>query len=124
MAELRYEPCHVCAEQRKRNDFIAACCSWCNGTGLRLKSYVCNGCGAAIESDLGLPNLKVNGYYESTHLNDCARYTFSLCESCLRNLFDRMTVPPDVKDVQDGVVSYKEDREIYAQTAWNRDGRK
>jgi hypothetical protein len=122
MADLLYETCGHCAEQRAHYDIRALLCSWCSGTGFRLKSYVCNGCGCTIENNLGLPDLKITGSYGSTHLNDCNRYEFSLCERCLRNLFDRMEISPDVSDVHDGDVSYKEDRETYLRTLWLHTG--
>jgi hypothetical protein len=126
MANLIYETCAHCAEQRAHFDIKALLCSWCRGTGFILKSYVCNVCGDAVRLDmygeLGLPDLKITGSYGSMYLNDCHTYFFALCERCLRNLFEHMEVPPEVRDVHDGDVLYKGDRETYVRMLWLRTG--
>jgi len=62
---------------------------------------ICNKCGAdmaALEGDThmgyyGLVNAKVSGGYCSTALSDAFIYRFSLCEKCLKAIFDSCTIP-------------------------------
>lgn len=55
----------------------------------------------------GLINHTVIGGYNSTPgngegaLDDCTRYTFSICEFCLDWLFTAMRVPPKVQSIHD-----------------------
>jgi hypothetical protein len=59
-------------------------------------------CGCDHESTLGLINHTVAGGYCSTPgngcgaLDDCALYSFSLCEFCLDWLFTQFKTPPKV----------------------------
>lgn len=43
----------------------------------------------------GLIEAQVSGGYDSTDLEDCKNYTFSLCEPCLGALFKTFKIPPD-----------------------------
>lgn len=67
----------------------------------------CNKCGADCQrfvKDIdgnkfsvgyyGLIDANVHGGFESDHLSDCVEYTFSLCEKCLKELFDTFKTPP------------------------------
>jgi hypothetical protein len=70
---------------------------------------ICNKCGAScIEDFEGLPSTEVayglieaevEGGYYSTYLEDQQSYTFSLCEKCLKELFDKFVIPPESKDI-------------------------
>ena len=123
MADLKYKPCNHCADAREQPEIRTSArgCNWCFGTGLRLESYVCNCCGETIATErgvTGLPELKIYGSYGSLHLLDMTRYAFSICERCLRELFERMAVPPDVSDemarpVDAEPYTYQRDRELY-----------
>jgi hypothetical protein len=42
----------------------------------------------------GLVEVEVSGAYDSTHLEDCTNYTFSLCEKCLVELFETFSISP------------------------------
>jgi len=71
---------------------------------------VCNKCGKSYvlkmdfgkgekEYSYGLIDARVFGSYHSPILDDCTSYQFSLCESCLVDLFDSFINPPIVYDV-------------------------
>jgi len=110
----RYEPCTACAESRKAGDLAeAALCRSCKGTGIKRtrESWVCNGCGGCLcvgDTDdsypYGLVDAAVSGAYSSTHLSDCTNYKFSLCEGCLRELFDGCVVKPRISEYAIGVI--------------------
>jgi len=44
----------------------------------------------------GLIDAEVRGGYESTELSDCVEYKFSLCEKCIKELFDSFKNPPKI----------------------------
>lgn len=46
----------------------------------------------------GLIKAKVTGGYFSEHLQDATRYKFSLCEKCLKELFDGFKIPVDTEE--------------------------
>ena len=78
----------------------------------------------------GLVDIKVSGHYNSEHLLDCTTYQFSLCELCLRKLFNSFALPPKVfeymmtrGDIM-GEYSYAEDREQYEKCRATQDARK
>src|ERR1700691_4026503 len=64
---------------------------------------LCNLCGECLCEDgydyYGLYNAKVEGGYNSNYLWDMRRYTFSLCEKCLRDMFNRCIIKPDIHDM-------------------------
>ncbi len=71
---------------------------------------LCNMCGLTCRLDPkesethGLIKETVSGGYESTPgngdgaLDDCTRYTFSLCEFCLDHMFSQFKIPVGVDD--------------------------
>jgi hypothetical protein len=69
----------------------------------------------------GLVEQTVSGGYSSEHLLTTTRYTFSLCEKCLRNLFDSFKVPPAVDGSVSNYASYTEERKSYAWSRWRSD---
>lgn len=46
----------------------------------------------------GLIESRVTGGYDSYALRDCEAYTFSLCEGCLKALFDTFTIPVQTRE--------------------------
>ena len=73
-----------------------------------IKDVICNKCGeSCIPPQLrsitdgndfyGLIEKTVSGGYYSHALSDCENYTFSLCEVCLKNLFDSFKIPVETK---------------------------
>lgn len=123
-----YEKCPSCAELREAGDFesVLKCCS-CKGTGLRRRdnSFRCNRCGGAMgvphdASPYGLVEQTVSGAYLSTHLLDTTTYTFSLCELCLRCLFDECVIPPTIGSYMGAPAErdYAEERASYEWHTW------
>ena len=63
---------------------------------------LCNKCGKTciagrddgIDDGYGLIEITVRGGYWSPSLYDDVSYTFSICEECLRELFDNFVIPP------------------------------
>lgn len=62
---------------------------------------LCNKCGGSCklyefkENDFefgGLIEVKIMGRYFSSHLEDCRDYTFSICEKCLKELFESFKI--------------------------------
>ena len=57
----------------------------------------CNKCGMSCRGHIGnfngLIEAKVVGAYDSTHIDDGDIYIFSLCERCLKELFDNFHFP-------------------------------
>ena len=59
---------------------------------------LCNKCGVSCKEEsglLGLIEVTVSGGYGSDPLSDGTNYTFSLCESCLDELFNEFKIPVD-----------------------------
>lgn len=64
--------------------------------------YICNKCGNSCEKGeasvgskdfYGLLETEVVGGYLSDPLEDLTTYTFSICETCLKELFDSFKIP-------------------------------
>ena len=76
------------------------------------KEENCNLCGNNLHPEdsefepYGLVNTAVTGGYFSTHLSDMSKYTFSLCESCLRDLFVKCKIKPEIEDMLSSMDSY------------------
>jgi len=108
----RYGLCTACAEARKVSNLAeAVSCRSCKGTGIKRtrESWVCNGCGGGLcvhDDDVpyGLVDAAVSGAYSSTHLSDLTNYKFSLCEGCLRKLFDGFAKKPHISEYAIGVI--------------------
>lgn len=136
----RYERCAFCQEARASGDWPRAlACSRCRGQGIRRKptSYLCNQCAGPLtvthdQGDVyGLVEHSLSGHYSSDHLTDTTVYTFSLCEKCLRALFNGFTVPPRLAhyhaatgelDPSEPGRAYAEDREWHEFSVWLRAG--
>lgn len=132
-----YKPCKACVGLRAEGAYASAAgCSWCKGTGLRRDpaSYSCNKCGGPMcppnsgpdgeDCPYGLVEHTVSGGYSSPALSDCTNYKFSMCEVCLRELFNSFKVPPVLGDYMDGADAwaYDDDRESYELAQWVRSG--
>lgn len=75
-----------------------------------ITDVLCNKCGEScvplplrpnniISKDFyGLIEATVSGGYYSYALSDCCNYTFSLCEGCLKELFDSFKLPVEAKE--------------------------
>lgn len=110
-----YEPCPACGVARVDQDFATAvACRTCKGTGIvrTRDSWVCNACGGCLcpsdsanhDVPFGLVDAKVSGGYNSPALSDCTNYKFSICESCLRKIFDGFVVKPEISEYHLGVL--------------------
>lgn len=103
---------------------------------------LCNYCGESLalnefnhlglwKSDKphGLIDAKVQGGYESFHIFDLTEYKFSICEKCLRRMFEEFVIKPETKcylaaDISDPPYTYEKDSEYYKQRVWESDGSK
>jgi hypothetical protein len=123
-----YQVCESCRETRAEGRLEEAHgCRPCKGTGMVRdpKSFTCNGCGEPLcpkpnDGPHGLIEATVSGGYDSPHLLDLTAYTFSLCEKCLRQLFDGFKVPPKVVNYHDDLPSYAQERERYRLWQWRK----
>lgn len=110
-------------------------CSVCFGTGLQddPKDMLCNLCGKAMCPKVdkinpnhfiphGLYKAKVSGGYESWHLLDMNLYVFSSCEECLRKLFNKCKIKPQVSSFHEMNYSYEDDKESYDYRIWKDKG--
>ncbi len=74
----------------------------------------------------GLVDASVQGGYESYHLFDMSTYTFSLCEKCLRVLFNQFKIPPSIHDKMDETETEQEaweaDQRAYEYRVWKDAG--
>lgn len=132
--EHTYVECTGCKWQLEQNlmpdrDWDKIPCPRCKNTRLMIdpKEHLCNMCGEGMcpnivvpsgkwisDSPHGLFEASVVGGYESYHLMDMTRYTFSFCEKCLRSLFLQCKIPPRLNElgiefVDDNLASF--DRE-------------
>ncbi len=136
--ETNYEPCGWCSESRAEKNYERAIrCRFCRGTGIVSKGdTVCNRCGGSMyppketmnsQVAHGLHEVKLTGGYESDGLLDLHRYTFSLCETCIRHIFMECRIPPRVERVSAGMlgwepVSFGDDQEVWEYMEWKRSG--
>lgn len=126
------EACTDCAEDRAAGDFEgASMCRKCEGKGFHrgFGTYFCNQCKACLRAfpDMesseqeGLVEAHVVGGYMSKHLFDMSCYTFSLCEKCLRTLFNGFATPPTVTSnlpSNRAVFDYADDLAAYYRKQW------
>jgi hypothetical protein len=82
---------------------------------------LCNSCGESLRAKDGCENIcgmeeaKVSGNYDSRYLLDTTTYTFSLCEGCIRVMFDAFKIKPDIGSYMGGpYASYDEERASWA----------
>lgn len=151
--EHTYVECTRCKWQIEQNlvtdrDWDKDPCSRCNNTRLMInpKEILCNMCGESMcheitvpsgkwitDSPYGLFETSVVGGYESYHLFDMSRYTFSFCEKCLRQLFMQCKIKPQVHDmcfaenlfgplVVRSEESWDKDQACYEYRVWLDDG--
>lgn len=74
----------------------------------------------------GLVDASVQGGYESYHLLDMSVYNFSICEKCLRVLFNQFKIPPEVIDktygIDDDRDEWEFDQRAYEYRVWKDSG--
>ncbi len=111
------------------------CCEQCNNTRKTIdpKEILCNMCGECMrplgthneQYPHGLEDASVQGGYDSYHLFDMTRYTFSFCEKCLRRLFNECKIPPKVEDnidLRPIEYAWARDQEMYEYRIWKDNG--
>lgn len=101
------------------NETYISICNSCKGAGY-LKNpalYTCNMCGDSLlygsyNEPYGLVDQVVGGGYGSKHLFDMTSYTFSLCEKCIRDMFNKFVNPPKTIDGHEEI-SFSSDQALY-----------
>jgi hypothetical protein len=138
------ESCTRCRPDRERGDWERAIrCGVCGGHGAVAKrdAVLCNGCGQSLYPKVhpghegineqianGLKDVQLVGGYDSDGLLDMSRYTFSLCERCIRlKVFSACVIPPKVETVGQGMLgwepsSFEDDQKIWRYMEWKRSG--
>lgn len=122
-----YVECQGCnwrLENSPDHDWIKYPCTRCNNTRKVIdpKNILCNLCGECMcplgtmneQYPHGLYKAEVTGGYDSYHLFDLTRYTFSFCEKCLRQLFNQCKIKPELYNVNI-------DNDIIEEDQWERD---
>lgn len=132
-----YVECQGCKWQIEQNivpnrDWAKNPCPKCNNTRQVTdpREILCNLCGECMcpigtmneQYPHGLHNAKVVGGYDSYHLLDMNRYTFSFCEKCLRQLFIQCKIKPEVDEVDfsggSTEDSWESDQSSYEYRVW------
>ncbi len=75
---------------------------------------------------LGLVDAQVTGGYDSRHIFDLTTYEWSMCEECLRAMFNGFKVPPYVADAIRGSnasYKYEDDRKSWELRVWRDTGK-
>lgn len=110
--------CYLCKGKRIVKDPEERFCNKCAGRLCPTKGNI------NYQSPDGLVDAKVVGGPESTHLSDMVAYHFSLCELCLRHLFNECLIPPEVQEYNssnfDDIISYQTDRDQYEYSEWKK----
>jgi len=136
-APQKFETCPSCTAHRAEGRLEEAIdCFTCRGRGIvrTAASWACNRCGGPLCPDVqegdpngriphGLVDVGVVGGYDSRSIFDMTKYVFSICEPCLRLMFEEFKVKPRVFDVdvrgnvltEDG---YEQDRRFYLDRMW------
>jgi len=137
MRERSYKPCKCFRGYDTEEDILSTSrCVRCGGNGYVPKpELVCNGCGGSMhlpdtdfpEVVYGLGPVSVIGGYSSPHLSDLCKYSFCLCELCLRKMFDTFKVPPTCSNIsisgeEQEERGYDEDRESWLHRLWVEGG--
>lgn len=134
-----YEACKRCSEARAEQDYERALrCSLCDGKGFvpRPDAHPCNRCGGSLYTPegtvseqvaYGIEHLEITGAYHSEGLNDLHRYTFSLCERCLRAMFQEWKIRPKVElvtlhDIVEKEIEFEEDQRLWEEGEWRHTG--
>lgn len=129
---LNYVECQFCKDWTDKTKYFHGTCKYCNNTKKVIdpKDLLCNLCGETMcplgthneQIPHGLYNAEVRGGYESYHLFDLNTYIFSFCEKCLRELFNKCKVLPEVLNDYDSEWDFKEDQKYYEYKIWKDNG--
>ena len=130
--EHNYVKCDHCI-QWDLNERHRRVCTACNNSQMIIdpKEILCNMCGGQQrhlgtineQYPTGLENAKVTGGYNSYHLLDDSSYRFNFCEKCLRELFIKCKIKPQVNVLVDGETdNWDKDQEYYEFKVWKDTG--
>lgn len=126
--------CHMCRGKGTIRDPASHVCNACGGSMLPefpewwLKRHGgADGDGGLVERrfPLGLVDAQVTGGYDSRHIFDLTTYEWSMCEGCLRTMFNGFKVPPYVADAIRGSsksYKYEDDRKYWEFRVWKDSG--
>jgi hypothetical protein len=133
--KYNYVKCNHCAhwDNENRRKLL---CDQCNNTCevIDPKQILCNRCGERQrpfgtvndQYPQGLENIKVTGGYDSFHLFDMTSYIFSICEKCLRELFNQFKIKPEIIEIMRDDDSeqdlWAQDQDAYEYRIWEKDG--
>lgn len=127
-----YIPCDRCLNWKIERRLDQPCPK-CKNTQqiVNPQEKLCNLCGGSLCEDghdhYGLYNAKVEGGYNSNYLWDLRRYTFSLCEKCLRDIFNQCKIKPDIDEMDmfgtaTSYDKYAEDLTAHEYRMWKNNG--
>lgn len=124
--ETKLVDCNRCGHWSDERRFKEVC-EQCNNTRKTVdpSTILCNRCGECMrplgthneQYPHGLEGAAIQGGYDSYHLLDCTTYKFSICEKCLRELFNQFKIKPTIIDSL-GTIDEKEDPWVLDQTAY------
>jgi len=130
--DIKKVPCTRCVNYL--GAFRDGVCSGCENTRFidDPASHICNMCGERTrplgtmneQYPSGLEYAEVAGGYDSTHLLDGHSYKFSLCELCLRKMFNQFKIPPVINDymMQEANPQWSDDQKSYEHAQWISSG--
>ena len=127
--------CNRCGhwtDERRREEV----CEQCNNTRKTIdpSTILCSRCGECMrplgtmneQYPHGLENAEVTGGYDSYHLFDMTTYKFSICEKCLRELFNQFKIKPTVTDIHHDISTpedpWTQDQTAYEYRVWKDEG--
>jgi hypothetical protein len=114
----REHVCEQCNNTRKTRDPSTILCNMCGECMRPLGSH-------NEQYPHGLEDASIQGGYDSYHLFDMTKYTFSFCEKCLRRLFNECKIKPKVEDnidLKPIAYAWEKDQEAYEYRVWKDDG--
>jgi hypothetical protein len=118
---IQHHKCHHCKGERKVQDPSTILCNMCGETMCPLGTM-------NEQIPHGLYQAKVMGGFDSYHLLDMNKYIFNFCEKCLRDMFYKCKLPPEVREMSFdegdlGVETpYEDDLKSYEYRVWKDNG--
>lgn len=128
--ELTYINCPGCAYWKYVTLEMRKPCDFCSDTGKILdpKHIVCNNCGDQLSEHPIHPDSyshEVRSVADSKWLTKRTKYTFRLCEQCVRTMLDSFKIPPSVCDTEGNhEQSYESEVELFLTNKWLKEGGK
>lgn len=132
--QIEFEICPECLQYREDGHWtLALDCRSCEGKGIRRKpgTTLCNQCGGLLRdappkcSPDEAFEISVSAGFDSWHLLDGTTYTYSMCEECLRKLFQNFAIKPRCRSYIHGEeVDFSVDEARYQDRLWTKSGGK